>query len=91
MREGERLVGVGALLRQSDGTGHLRGETVLPAYGGAGHGCAISTALTRLALSRGSGVASLCVYADNEPALAIYRRLDNTAAHSFVSGQAVRS
>ncbi|GAA4374677.1 GNAT family N-acetyltransferase [Nocardioides caricicola] len=91
VRDGGRLTGVGALLRQPDGTGHLRGVTVLPAYGGGGRGRAISTALTRLALSRGSGVASLSVYTDNEPALAIYRGLAYTVAHTFVSGQAVRS
>lgn len=86
VRDAGRLVGVGALLRQPDGTGHLRGVTVLPAYAGGGRGRAISTALTRLALSRGSGVATLSVYVDNEPALAVYRRLDYAVAHTFDSG-----
>ncbi|MFC7494650.1 MULTISPECIES: GNAT family N-acetyltransferase [unclassified Nocardioides] len=86
VRDGKRLVGVGALLRQSDGTGHLRGVTVLPDYAGGGRGRVISTGLTRLALSRGSGVATLSVNDDNDPALAIYRRLGYRVAHSFASG-----
>lgn len=86
VRDGRRLVGVGALLRQSDGTGHIRGVTILPTYAGGGRGRAISSALTRLALSHGSGIATLSVVADNEPARAIYDRLGFAVAHSFVSG-----
>jgi len=84
-----RLVGVGAIERMADGTGHLRGVSVLPSYGGRGLGRALSTALTRRALE-GSGVATLGVYVDNLRAVGIYERLGYSVVHTFVSGE-VRS
>lgn len=85
-----RLVGVGALERMADGTGHLRGVSVLPDARGAGVGAALSHALTVRALERGSGAATLGCYADNSPALAIYRRLGYRTAHRFYSGSVLR-
>ena len=79
------LVGVGAVVRQPDGTGHLRAVTVLEHARGRGLGRELSTAMTRRAM-RGPGVASLGVYLDNEPALRIYRGLGYEVAHSFSSG-----
>ena len=86
IRETEELVAVGALARHHDRTGHLRAVTVVPAARGRGLGRELSAALTRRAFEGGSGVASLGVYTDNAPALAIYERLDYRVAHTFASG-----
>ena len=86
VREAGALVAVGALLRQPDGTGHLRAVSVHPAHRGRGIGLGLSAALTRRALAGGSGVATLGVYTDNVPALATYTRLGYTTGHTFVSG-----
>ncbi len=85
LRDGPPLVAVGAVVRQPDGSGHLRAVTVAPHARGRGLGRRLSVALTRRAL-RGPGVASLGVYADNEPALRIYRGLGYEVAHAFTSG-----
>jgi ribosomal protein S18 acetylase RimI-like enzyme len=86
VRDRGALVAVGALLRQADGTGHLRAVSVHPAHRGRGIGRGLSAALTRRALGGRSGVATLGVYIDNVPALATYTRLGYTTAHTFVSG-----
>ena len=83
---GGDLVGVGAVLRMSDRTGHLRGVSVLPSERGRGLGTALSAALTARALVGGSGVATLGVYVDNAPAMAIYTGLGYSIAHTFASG-----
>ena len=85
VREAGRLVAVGAVLRQPDGTGHVRGVTVESDSRGRGLGRLLSAALTRRALA-GPGVASLGVYVDNEAALRIYRGLGYRVAHTFVGG-----
>ncbi len=46
----------------------------------------LSAALTLRALDGGSGVATLGVYADNLPAVAVYRRLGYDVLHTFASG-----
>src|SRR5680860_1172150 len=46
VNDGRGLVGVGALERMPDSTGHLRGVSVLPEVGGRGIGFAISHGLT---------------------------------------------
>lgn len=86
VREGRRLVGVGAIRRDPDGSGHLRGVSVLPTHTGRGLGRALSTALTRLAQDRSPYVATLGVYVDNVPAVRIYDRLGYAIEHTFVSG-----
>ncbi len=83
------LVAVGALMRQSDGTGHLRGVSVRPAAVGRGLGSAVSAALTVRALATGSGVATLGVYVDNAAAVAMYTRLRYRTAHTFASGPVI--
>ena len=82
----EPVGAVGALVRQVDGTGHLRGVSTLPELRGLGLGLALSAELTRRGLTGASGLATLGVYADNAPALAIYRRLGYAPVHTFVSG-----
>ena len=86
VRRSGALLAVGALVRQSDGTGHLRAVTVLPEARGEGFGRDLSAALTRRALATGSGVATLGVYTDNDAAIAIYRRLGYAVVHTFASG-----
>jgi ribosomal protein S18 acetylase RimI-like enzyme len=86
VRHRDALLAVGALLRQPDGTGHLRAVSVHPAHRGRGIGRGLSAALTRRALDGGSGVATLGVYTDNVPAVATYTRLGYTTGHTFVSG-----
>ncbi len=85
LRDGRSLVAVGAVVRQPDGSGHLRAVTVAPHARGRGLGRELSVALTHRAM-RGPGVASLGVYADNEPALRIYHGLGYEVAHAFTSG-----
>lgn len=80
------LASVGALVRQTDGTGHLRGITTRPTHRGRGLGEAVTRALTTRALARGSGVATLGVYTDNEVAVRLYRRLRYDVVHTFTSG-----
>jgi ribosomal protein S18 acetylase RimI-like enzyme len=77
---------VGALVRQGDGTGHLRGITTLAAHRGRGLGAAVTAALTTRALAAGSGLATLGVYTDNEVAVRLYRRLNYEVVHTFVAG-----
>lgn len=86
LREGGVLQAVGALARQPDGTGHLRAVTVLPEARGRGLGRALSAALARRALAGRSGVATLGVYVENAPAVAIYRGLGFEVVHTFASG-----
>ena len=86
VRHDGRLVGVGALERMPDGTGHLRGISVLPEARGHGIGGSISHALTLRALDGRSGVATLGVYSDNESAIGLYEQLGFTERHRFCSG-----
>jgi len=86
VREAGVLVAVGALVRQRDRTGHLRAVTVLPQARGRGLGRGLSAALTCRALTGGSGVATLGVFTDNHPAVALYRGLGYDVVHTFTSG-----
>ena len=70
----EGLLAVGALYRDPSGAGHLRSVTTHPSAAGRGLGTAVSAALTRRALAV-CGSATLGVYVDNAPALAVYDRL----------------
>jgi len=85
-RVGGELAGVAALLRMHDGSGHIRGVSVRPAYRGCGVGRLLSADLTRRGLANGPGVVTLGVYADNSSALAIYAGLGYELVHTFVSG-----
>lgn len=86
VREDGVLLAVGALARQHDRTGHLRAVTVVPEARGRGVGRELSAALTLRALDGGSGVATLGVYVDNLPAVAMYQRLGYEVLHTFASG-----
>lgn len=81
------LLSVGALYRDPSGAGHLRSVTTRPDAAGRGLGTAVSAALTRRALGR-SGTATLGVYVDNAPALAVYDRLGFRTVVTFRSGRA---
>lgn len=82
----DTLLAVGALYRDPSGAGHLRSVTTHPAAAGRGLGTAVSAALTRRALDR-SGTATLGVYVDNAPALAVYERLGFRTCVTFRSGR----
>ena len=84
--EDSTLIATGAVYRMNDRTGHLRAVSVAPQMRGRGWGRRLSAALTRLALEGGSGVATLGVYTDNAPAIALYRGLGYDVVHSFRSG-----
>jgi len=85
IRDHGPLVAVGAVLRQPDGTGHVRAVAVAPDHRGRGLGRELSRALTRVAMAD-TGVASLGVYVDNEAALRTYRGLGYDVVHTFTSG-----
>jgi ribosomal protein S18 acetylase RimI-like enzyme len=80
------LLAVGALYRDPSGAGHLRSVTTHPAAAGRGLGTAVSAALTRRALAV-SGTATLGVYVDNGPALAVYDRLGFRTRMTFRSAR----
>ncbi|MBC9733747.1 GNAT family N-acetyltransferase [Nocardioides marmotae] len=86
VRVAGRLVGVGAVRRDPDGSGHLRAVSVLPGETGRGLGLALSAGLTRWAMDRPPHVATLGVYTDNAPALRIYERLGYRVEHTLCSG-----
>jgi len=90
VRDAEVLVAVGGVLRQPDGTGHVRAVAVAPDHRGRGLGRELSRALTRAAMAD-TGVASLGVYVDNEAAVRTYRGLGYDVVHTFTSGPVIGS
>jgi ribosomal protein S18 acetylase RimI-like enzyme len=80
------LVACGALTRRVAGAGHLASIATLPSSRGRGVGGAVTAALTRWSL-RGVGdeVCTLGMYADNEAARRMYRRLGYRLRHEFSS------
>ena len=66
---------------------HLSSIATHPDARGRGYGGAVTAWLIRYALSvQGSPVATLGMYADNDAARSVYRRLGLHAAHHFTSG-----
>lgn len=90
VRDGERLVGVaGASLRggrADDGfSWHLHGLGVRPGARARGLGAALTAAVTRAGLAAGAQWVSLGMYADNDAARRIYRRLGFVTEGRFAS------
>ncbi|WP_199424079.1 GNAT family N-acetyltransferase [Actinotalea solisilvae] len=90
VRDGDVLVGVmGASLRGGSDEGglswHLHGLGVRPRARGRDLGAALTAAVTRAGLSAGAEWVSLGLYADNERARGIYRRLGYATEGEFVS------
>lgn len=86
IRDGGRLVAVGAVTRQQSGVGLLQAVTVVPEARGQGLGRDVSAGLSRLAQSVPPGVATLGAYADNEVAVATYLSLGFVNPTTFRSG-----
>lgn len=90
VRDGARLVGVaGASLRggRSDEgfSWHLHGLGVRPGARARGLGAALTAAVTRAGLADGAQWVSLGMYADNDAARRIYRRLGYLTEGRFAS------
>lgn len=74
------IVACGSVEPSGGGRPHLAGITVAPAARGRGLGTAVSAALTRIALAE-QGVSTLGLYAVNDTARRLYRRLGYRCDH----------
>lgn len=82
------IIAAGALHRTPGGAPHLAGIVVAGDHRGSGLGAAVTAGLTRAALvadGRITGLCTLGMYADNEPARRLYGRLGFRTAHEFAS------
>jgi ribosomal protein S18 acetylase RimI-like enzyme len=73
--------------RVSTGTALLASIATAPAARRQGFGAAVTAWLTRRILAEGDRICTLGLYADNEPAKRLYRRLGYQQEHHFTSGQ----
>lgn len=73
--------------RVSTMTALLASIATAPAARRQGFGAAVTAWLTRRILAEGDPVCTLGLYADNEPAKRLYRRLGYQHGHHFTSGQ----
>lgn len=90
VRDGDALLGVmGASLRggahEGGSSWHLHGLGVRPVARGRDLGAALTAAITRAGLRAGAEWVSLGLYAENDRARRIYRRLGYVTAGEFVS------
>jgi predicted GNAT family acetyltransferase len=83
----ERLVAVAAETQHIDGVPHLAAIAVDPALRGRGLGGAVTAGITRRLFDEGHSAVTLGMYADNEPARRVYRRLGFEDRHHFASGR----
>lgn len=90
LRDGGRLVAVGALHRTGHDLPHLAGIVVDPDRRGQGLGRAITVELTRTALAD-TGVATLGVYSDNLGAIRLYEGLGYRTGHRLHTYDLVRA
>ncbi|WP_051264737.1 GNAT family N-acetyltransferase [Nakamurella lactea] len=84
----DAIIAAGALHRNAAGTPHLTGIVTAADHRGRGLGAAVTAGLTRIALEvsgRFAGVSSLGVYAGNDGARRIYRRLGYRTAQKLAS------
>ncbi len=72
--------------RYATGVAHLASVATAPARRGQGLGAAVTSWTTRRILAEGDEVCTLSLYADNEPAKRLYRRLGYREEHHFASG-----
>lgn len=79
-----RLTAVGGAEREAGGVPHLAGIVTATGQRGRGWGGVVTAALTRWSL-REHGVCTLGVFADNEVALRVYRRLGYRTARPWHS------
>lgn len=79
-----RLTAVGGAEREAGGVPHLAGIVTAVDRRGEGWGAVVTASLTRWSL-REHGVCTLGVFADNDAALRVYRRLGYRTARSWHS------
>lgn len=79
-----RLIGCGTVHDTVTGVGHLAGLVVDPVVRGRGLGRAITRALSCRVLAS-DGITTLSAYADNDTAIAVYRRVGYRLDHRFRS------
>ena len=85
-RDGGRTVAIGRVAGTGTGRPHWAGLTAIevdPGYRRRGLAAAVTTALIAHAAGRGADRVYLQVEDDNEPALALYRRLGFTVHHGY--------
>jgi ribosomal protein S18 acetylase RimI-like enzyme len=85
-----RLVAAGAMQRLPSGAPHLAGIVVATDLRGRGLGAAVTAGLTRAGLAD-SGVCTLGMYSDNDPARRVYLRLGYRTAWAWCSRRLVRA
>lgn len=86
--DAEAIVAAGALHRTPGGAPHLAGIVVAGGHRGRGLGAAVTAGLTRAALVADGPITGLCtlgMFADNEPARRLYGRLGFRTAQRFAS------
>lgn len=84
VQQAGRLVAAGAAQRPEGAAAHLAGIVVADSVRGQGYGGAVTAWLTRAAVAR-DGVCTLGVYAGNDAALRLYRRLGYRVGHCWHS------
>ncbi|MFN8167209.1 MAG: GNAT family N-acetyltransferase [Candidatus Nanopelagicales bacterium] len=80
------LVAMTAVTHLRSGVAHLNDVATHPARRGRGLAKALCGTVTRDALDEGRPAATLGMYADNDPARAVYTALGFTMTHRFTSG-----
>lgn len=82
-----RLVACAAHIEYVPGVPHLASIVTRSGHRGRGLGAATSAWLTRRILAEGAPRVTLGMYADNDPARRLYRRLGFTDSHHWASGR----
>ncbi len=87
IRDEQGIAACAAELHYVPGVPHLASIAVRPDRRGAGLGGAVTAWITRQILAAEAPVVTLGMYADNEPARRVYRRLGYRDEHHLMSGR----